>query len=376
MVGTAPDGQLNAAAFPPRARVRFAVATPADDSAIRRLLRENPLPGAVRLTLEREPDYFRGTNLAGAADRTIVAFEADRLICVGRCSTRRCWVNGQAVRAGYLGELRLDASARGRFDVLKGGYRFFRGLEAGDPAAVYFTSISADNHRARQLLERGLPGLPGYEFAGALTTLLVATRDWRRSKLPLEAAPADEIADFLNASAARHQFAAAWSAETVASLARHDLRADDFRVLRRHGRIAAVAALWDQRRFRQVVIRDYSPALALARPLINVLAPLSGAPTLPARGGALSHAFLSPVAIAPESAADFPEIVSAFLPHAAAQGVDYLSLALPAGDPRIAALRYRFHCRTYASRIYCVRWRDEAALRLDGRQALPDISLL
>src|SRR4051794_19024058 len=43
---------------PPRCvqDARFDVATPADDAEIRRVLRENPMPGAIRLSLEREPD--------------------------------------------------------------------------------------------------------------------------------------------------------------------------------------------------------------------------------------------------------------------------------------------------------------------------------
>ena len=44
---------------------RFAVATRDDDAAIRRLLRENPMRGAVSVGFEREPDYFRGGEIAG-----------------------------------------------------------------------------------------------------------------------------------------------------------------------------------------------------------------------------------------------------------------------------------------------------------------------
>src|SRR4051812_34220400 len=39
-------------------RARFDVANQADDFEIRRLLRENPMPGKISISLEREPDYF------------------------------------------------------------------------------------------------------------------------------------------------------------------------------------------------------------------------------------------------------------------------------------------------------------------------------
>src|SRR5688572_8540128 len=176
MVGTALDGQLTSTVTSPRSRLRFAVATPAHDAAIRRLLRENPMRGAISIKLEREPDYFSGADIGGARDQTIVAFDDERLVCMGRCTTRTVWTNGQIRRAGYLAELRLDASARGRFGLVRDGYRFFQRLQEANPADVYFTSIAADNERARRLLEHGVSGLPRYTHIGDLTTLLISTQ--------------------------------------------------------------------------------------------------------------------------------------------------------------------------------------------------------
>ena len=136
MVGTAPDGQLTRPVTPPGPRARFVVATRAHDVGIRRLLRENPMRGAISITLEREPDYFAGADLGGARDQTIVAFNDEQLACVGRCTTRNAWINGQVRRTGYLGELRLDANFRGRFDLVRDGYRFFHTLQAADPSDI------------------------------------------------------------------------------------------------------------------------------------------------------------------------------------------------------------------------------------------------
>jgi hypothetical protein len=252
MVGTVADGQLTSmASAPPGTSVRFAVATRADDAAIRRLLRENPLRGAVTLTLEREPGYFQGTALAGGEDQTIVAFERDRLLCMGRCTIREAWLNGRAQRVAYLAELRLDAAAQGRVDILRGGYRFFHELQRASPADFTFTSIATDNTRARRFLERGLPGLPRYEFLGGLTTLLISTRPRRLFARPkqdvLETTTADELAEFFNRSASCYQLAPIWTPERILRLGTHGLAADSFGVVRTNGRIIAAGALWDQR---------------------------------------------------------------------------------------------------------------------------------
>ena len=179
MAGADADRELSDTGFQPvphglKARVTLRVATAADDAALRRLLRENPMRGAMSVAFEREPDFFRGAGLAGADEQTIVAHENERLVCMGRCVWRDCWVNGRATRTGYLGELRLDHAARGRFGILRDGYRFFRELARDDAAELYFTSIAADNERARRLLESGARGLPTYKFLAELDTLLVA----------------------------------------------------------------------------------------------------------------------------------------------------------------------------------------------------------
>src|SRR2546428_10079194 len=97
-----------------------------DDAAIRRLLRANPMRGKVSLTFEREPDYFQSSGIADAEDQTIVAFDGEKLVCMGRASVRRLYLNGHPRRVGYLSELRLDHSAQGRSGILQRGYQFFR----------------------------------------------------------------------------------------------------------------------------------------------------------------------------------------------------------------------------------------------------------
>src|SRR3954471_9322888 len=161
MAGLLVERQLSASS---RSSVRFVLATEEHDAAIRRLLRENPMQGEISLSFERESNYFLSAQLAAGSDQTIVAFDSQRLVCMGRCSTRPCYVNGQVRRVAYLSELRLDSHARSRFDILRRGYQFFRELQSDNPPDFCFTSIAADNDRARRFLERGLPGMPSYKF--------------------------------------------------------------------------------------------------------------------------------------------------------------------------------------------------------------------
>src|SRR5262249_23052169 len=142
--------------------------------------RESPMPGNVSISLEREPDFFTEARafdlntakavedrvgsanvssqgfLNGARWHTIVARDNGRVVCAGSCGIRPRFVNGQPLRVGYLGGLRLDYAYAGRFDVLRRGYQFLADLQAEAPADFYFTSITEDNKRARRFLEGGV----------------------------------------------------------------------------------------------------------------------------------------------------------------------------------------------------------------------------
>jgi hypothetical protein len=319
---------------------------------------------------------FPETNNQSAEALVVGAFDHQQLVCMGRCTMRECWINGRVQRVGYLAELRLSQAAGERFSILRGGYRYFHGLHGHEPAALWFTSIAADNQRARRILERGLPGLPEYKYLGELTTLLVSTRSTRGSTLSLETAPADELAEFINRISATRNLAAAWTPERLAALSAHHLPLKDFGVVRARGRILAVAALWDQRPFRQTVIHGYSRALAVARPLINTVGRAFAIPRLPDPGSILSHAFLSPLVSAMGNGSLLPDLVAATCRRAAARHVEFVTLALPSNDERLRLLQNRFHCRRYASRIYQVRWADEPEVTLDHRPLLPDVALL
>ena len=170
MAGTIIESQLAARSS---SAIQFALAAKGDDPAIRRLLRDNPMRGEISISFEREPNIFHGTQIAGAEDQTILAFEKDRLVCIGRCSFRDRYINGGARRVGYLSDLRLARTAQGRFDILRRGYRFFHELQDDYPADFYFTSVSADNLRSIRFLERGLPGMPLYERLADFVTLLI-----------------------------------------------------------------------------------------------------------------------------------------------------------------------------------------------------------
>jgi hypothetical protein len=76
-------------------RFRFMLATSKDDSALRAFLRENPVPGNIEVSFEREPDFFAGSAIRGELHQTILVrdTETGRIAGMGSRSISKAFVN-------------------------------------------------------------------------------------------------------------------------------------------------------------------------------------------------------------------------------------------------------------------------------------------
>ncbi len=369
-------------------RIRVEIATPAHDAPLRRLLRENPMPGAISLSMEREPSYFAAAALEGPEHKSIVVFENDRLIGAGSISARQRFINGRPTRVGYLGALRLDAPHRGRASLILRGYEAFRKIHRQGGPAIYMTSIVADNLPARRFLERGLPAMPTYKFLAELVTLVLPCRAYlhavgkifgsdrnlvQEGIIMRRGSPESdgELLDLLNREQQNYQLAPVWQAS--------ELHPETFLLAcRKDGKPLACAAIWDQRAIKQTVVRGYANNLRRMRPLLNFAAACLGKPRLPRIGTPISHAFLAHLAVRPDHAPLAKCLVNELRQQAHTLGIDYLTLGFDARDPRLQQLRKAFHPREYLSRIYIVHWEDGAALakQIDDRLLAPEIATL
>src|SRR5262249_43630213 len=129
----------------------------------------------------------------------------------------------------------------GRFDVLRRGYEFFAELQTKATADFYFTSIAEENARARRFLERGVAGMPRYEFVGTFVTLIirvgrrsgrgdfetVSPLGTREAKAFGSSAFAEQFLAFLNAQNNGFQFAPAWSPQDLIALGQLGFRSSD-----------------------------------------------------------------------------------------------------------------------------------------------------
>jgi hypothetical protein len=360
-------------------------ATPADEPAIRRLLRATPFEGAVSLSLEREPDFHLAAAIEGDRHSVVVGRSEDgRLVGLAARSVRTVFVNGSPERIGYLGLLRAAGEGRGRIRSMREGFALLAADRRPGELPFDFTSVVLDNAPARRLLEAGLPGFPTYRPLGELVTLALLPRRARPRGTPgleLERGGAgrlEAVAAFLRAEGSRRQLASVVTADQLASPERsRGLSPSDFHLATRGGRIVGCAAVWDQRAFKQAVVRSYSRALSALRPLLAVLGPVVGLPRLPPVGEPIAAAFLAYVAVAGDEGGVLDAILDSVLADARGRGLDQLLLAFGADDPLLAVARRRPH-RPYRSMLYAVHGPAgaAAAAALDGRRMGPEVATL
>jgi hypothetical protein len=370
--------------------VRYELATPADDGEIRRLLRENPMPGRIAISLEREPDASLAAAVEGDLHHTIVARDTSsgRLIAMGSVSVRDRYIDGQPTRVGYLGQLRLDRSVRPRASIVVGGYRLFRELHASLGVTLYLTSIASDNVPARRLLERGLPGMPTYRPRDTFVTSLFPPQGWPRPRgdVKVNEAGIDRVGDMLaclERNGRRFQFAPVWrEADLAGRIESGEIQPI---VATRGGRVVGCLAEWDQSAYKQAVVRGYAPRLARWRRIVNVAGSLLGVPHLPPIGTPLNLAQLSHIAVDDDDPAVFAALLRyACLPSDRALGYEtttYNVLGLSERHPLSAAIPHRMRRHAYRTNLYAVYWPDDPAGRaaadaLDRRPANPEVALL
>jgi len=362
------------------------VAGPDDDPEIRRLLRTSAFAGQVSLSLEREPDSALAASIEGDVHETIVARDGATGILAGTVgrAVRDVYLNGERSRIGYLGQLRIDPRFRHRRALLRAGFDFCR-RSAVSPISL--AAVVADNVPARRLLSRHAPGWPRFEPVDTLVSLAIPVarrRDGAIARthgldlLPGSSAYLDDIVACIERHGRGFQFFPRWKRSDFDSPRTRGLKPEDFTLAVRDGQVVACLACWDQRPFKQAIVRGYSTRLARWRGLLNACAPLTGLPRLPAVGEALQFAYLSHAGFDEEDERTAIALIDGACRQARARGLEYIVLGLSGRSRILHAVKHAFPHRAYESVLYVAFWPEGEALAasLDQRPSNPELAIL
>lgn len=325
----------------------FRVATESDDALLRAMLRENGMPTWVEMTMEREPSFFAGKNIFGR-DWAVIAEEEGNVIGMYAASILQVHFDGRPTTLGYLGGLRVNPQHRRRIRHLREGYASIARF-APQSVPGWFTVVAEENAAARRLLERGLPGLPAYYPRGDYVTFALPVSRGKRRGL-WKRASGEDVAALYNKAAAQFQYAPVLDEALVKRL--------PFYVCG-----DAVAALWDQRAFKQIVARRYRHPRLI--PLYNAYARAARRIPLPREGEALQQTFIAFLSMPPDY-----ELLQDLLSHCE---TPVAAVGLHRNHPLISVIE-RFKPVRYPARVYAVTF--NGAPPVSAFPAQPEAALL
>jgi hypothetical protein len=354
-------------------RFHFERASPTDGGELEAILELQPFEGRIGLAYTRRPDALASFLQEGDPVDVVVCRDSreGRIVGMGISAVRRLLVNGRPREIGYLFGLRARPEYVRTTTVLHRGYARLHELQARPPS-FFLTSILEENLYARRLLEKKRPFMPVYEPLCSYTVFGMGTRGaarrHRRSAVrPASAADLPRLLSFFCEHGQGQQFFPVVAEDSLGRPPFTALRAEDFLLCERGGRITAAAALWDQRSYRQFRVTGYSGLLRLVRPLSGVL-PLWGLPALPRAGEEVGYLTLCLPAVRGNDPALFEELLHGAI--CAARRAPVLVAGVAAGHPLESVLASRRHI-DYRSRIYLVFWPEQAAAASEVRRDMP-----
>lgn len=320
-------------------------ATSAHDAALRQLLRETPVAGLLRVTLEREPSFFGADIDVSQHDVALVLQRGQAIACGSRVLRRVCW-NGSEQEVAYLSDLRLHPNFQRRGGrALLGGYRLLEKCARQRPAAATWTAVFESNAIAQTTLVGGRAGLPEYVNRGRLICPLLLVK--RRHPEPagsicVRACAADlpAITLFLQQNLSPRPLAPCVADLDLMHGRRWpDLQADDFIIARRGPEILGVVAVRDLRRYKQVRVVETPWLWRMAKFPSQLVAALNLAPALPIPGQVLPLGFASFLTVKNDDVDLTRMLLQAAAGLASRKGLSFLSTAFHESDPKSAATR-------------------------------------
>lgn len=353
-----------------------------DDKALREMLSQNSMDSWVNLSFEREPSYFDAHNIMGES-YTMVAVDTNTNSYVGMytCTYMDMYLNGDVQEVAYLRELRLNEKYRNKIRILKNGYKSLHTLlPKKEIEPLYITSVASQNSKARKVLEAGLKGMPTYTPLAKMNTLIFSSDFTPEQKKLKQATKQDvtRIAKFYKSFISSYQFAPHISEQWLSELpAKTGLSIGDFYIVEDgSGNIETCLALWDQRAFKQSVIKGYKPPLCQLRPLYNLFAKLSTRVLLPQVNSMLEQIYIAFFACTNDELQ--LDAIKEAAQIAKSKGASSCILGLSSEHPSVDVLKKKLKADVYETDIEMVNLDGkEATLMLDKERLIqPEVALL
>lgn len=353
----------------------------ADSAALCETFAGITMDADLQLSIRRDPDFMALYRMQTDCWECWVGERDGRIVGLGAMLARPGYLEGERVRVGYLGDLRVSPRVPGALRLLAQLYgpsldRF----ASSSGCDLFLTTIIASNTRALRALtsdrSRQL-GIPSYQLVQqfdiravhlALPRRRFGGRIEVRRAVPADIAP---LASFLDADSRGRPFGYVLDeAELRRRLACWPgLDISDFYLAFDRGALVGCCAAWDATPVKRTVVTAYRGSMRWVKRVHDVAAPLLRVPRLPSGGQPLRYAYLTHLAIPSDSPAVMRALLEAVYRDRRAEGYHFLSVCVPDGDPLRPAYA-GFLASNLRSNLYVVgaRGRQLPSMPFAGRR--------
>jgi hypothetical protein len=369
--------------------ITIGLATPTNEPELRQLLRNNPMPGRISISFEREPDYFIGARVEAPFHQVILARDSSNgsLIGMGTRSVRDVYLNGVAQPVGYLSQFRVDSRYRTMRKTFLRSFDYLYELHQDKRVPFYYSSIIEDNLLAHRLFSKQWPGMPQFQpYARMHTLAIYCRRKRRRLSMPKgltfvqgNFALKGAILDCLQRNGSRFQLTPVWTGETLFDpVHTPNLEPENFFLAVDGKTVVGCLAVWYQGGFKQTIVRGYSGVIDRWRKLINISAPLGGWPVLPPPNTPFHYCFASHLAIDHDNPQVFAALLRSVYNHATTYGYSYFMLGLSEANRLLPIVTNSYRNIKYTSQLYLVDWEngEKKRIQVDTHPPHPEVSIL
>jgi hypothetical protein len=326
-------------------------ATADDNRALLALAASCSMRGDITLRIQREPDFFALNRLEGSDSRVWVIDAPDRLAGCIATSFRDAYIDGNAMRTGYVGDLKVHPLYRNT--VIADTICNHAGAQMDvlpDGAPTLITVLAGNRAMERRL--PGPRGVPAFHWIATIRSHSIPIL-WKRklndhSTVRIERAKwsdLEQMARLWSRVAPSRQFAPVFHANSLAEWIRlaPGLDISSYLIARScAGEIVGFVALWDQRSFKQMYVERYSRQMSVVAAISNVIAPRLGGARLAEPGEEMKYQTVVHVCVPSDS----PEVLHSLLVAGHNQlrntGCAFFNVGLDVVDPLSAATKGLF----------------------------------
>ena len=358
----AADGLKQAGVMADSSRLVVSLSGNEVEPDLRRLSSSISLKGPVKMSYEREPDFFHSLEIEGSHIDVVTARLAARVVGFATQTIRLRYVDGAPENVAYLGMARVEPGMRGR-QVSPQAFTLFRQVQKAHDVSRVISSVITDKKGVHAFPQDARDGIPGFQPIAKICTLVIPIRTAPAMALPTGIRQArrkdlEGIVQCLNRNNQHLQYAEVWAESDILSTRRtRGLNVEDFFISIQDGQVTGCVAVWDQREFKQTRINGYRGALKLARPIVNTISRPLARPRLPDAGALFEFAFLSHLAVDDDNPELTGQLLNSIVNFASRQrNLPNLVLGLDVGDHRLPMVAQSLGGMQYRTTLCRVVW--------------------